>query len=88
MKNQAERATLLTFLAALYLPLTLVTGISGMNIKQIDSATTDVWACLVGLVVIVGITAAGYFVFRVWRHRHRAREWTARYQEDQVYKLA
>jgi Mg2+ and Co2+ transporter CorA len=41
MKEQAQRATLLTILAVIYLPLTLVTGIFGMNIRQIDSATTE-----------------------------------------------
>jgi flagellar biosynthesis component FlhA len=30
MKQQAQRATLLTILAAIYLPLTLVTGIFGL----------------------------------------------------------
>lgn len=35
-KQQAERATLLSLLAAVYLPLTLVTGIFGMNIADID----------------------------------------------------
>ncbi|KAI7231901.1 hypothetical protein KC330_g6196 [Hortaea werneckii] len=32
----SERATVLTFLACIYLPLSLVTGIFGMNIKEIN----------------------------------------------------
>lgn len=39
MKQQAERATLLTLLAVVYLPLTLVTGIFGMNIKETNQGT-------------------------------------------------
>lgn len=49
MEQQAERATLLTFLAAIYLPLTLVTGIFGMNIKEIDQGAPTFRACLAAL---------------------------------------
>lgn len=34
--NQARWTIVLTFLAAFYLPMTLITGISGMNIKEIS----------------------------------------------------
>jgi Mg2+ and Co2+ transporter CorA len=34
--KQAEIATMLTLLAAVYLPLQLVTGIFGMNIAEIN----------------------------------------------------
>jgi Mg2+ and Co2+ transporter CorA len=88
MKEQAQRATLLTILAVIYLPLTLVTGIFGMNIRQIDSATTEFWACLVGLAAIAGVTAAGYFGYKHWRHRHEIRDLEAQKQENKVYKLA
>lgn len=64
MKQQARRATLLTILAVIYLPLTLVTGISGMNIKEINAGAPLAWACVVALIVIVGATAAGYFGYR------------------------
>jgi zinc transporter len=87
MKKQAQRATLLTILAVIYLPLTLVTRIFGMNIRQIDSDTTELWACLVGLAAIASITAVGYFGYRHWQRRD-AQEQEARRQEDKVYKLA
>lgn len=87
MKKQAQRATLLTILAVIYLPLTLVTGIFGMNIRQIDSDTTELWAALVGLAAIAGITAAGYFGYRHWQRRD-ARKKEAREQADKVYKIA
>jgi Mg2+ and Co2+ transporter CorA len=88
MKKQAQRATLLTVLAVIYLPLTLVTGIFGMNIKPIDSATTELWVCFIGLATIVSITAAGFFGYRYWRRRHDMREAEARKQENKMYKLA
>jgi Mg2+ and Co2+ transporter CorA len=88
MKKQAERATLLTILAVIYLPLTLVTGIFGMNIRQIDSATTEFWAALVSLAVISGITAAGYFGYKHWHRRHDAQDLEAQKQKDMVYKIA
>jgi zinc transporter len=87
MKKQAQRATLLTILAVIYLPLTLVTRIFGMNIRQIDSDTTELWACLVGLAAIASITAVGYFGYRHWQRRD-AQEKEARRQQDKVYKLA
>jgi len=73
-KQQAERATLLTLLAAIYLPLTLVTGIFGMNIKGIDEEGRLGWrACCVALAV-VGVCTAGFVVaYRRWRKRRRAR---------------
>jgi Mg2+ and Co2+ transporter CorA len=88
MKEQAQRATLLTILAVIYLPLTLVTGIFGMNVKQIDSAQTGLWVCIVTLAVVACITAAGYFGYRHWRRRRDAREKEDREREDKVYKLA
>lgn len=42
----AERGMWLTLIAAVYLPLTLVTGIFGMNIKEINDGTPRWWACL------------------------------------------
>jgi len=87
MKTQAQRATLLTILAVIRLPLTLVTDIFGMNIRQIDSDTTELCGCLVGLAAIASITAIGYFGYRHWQRRD-AREKEARQQEGKVYKLA
>lgn len=66
MEQQAERATLLTFLAAIYLPLTLVTGIFGMNIREIDQGAPTFRACLAAL----GIAAACTILF-VLCYRYR-----------------
>lgn len=88
MKRQAQRATLLTVLAVIYLPLTLVTGIFGMNIRQIDSDTTELWTCLVGLAAIAGITTAGYYGYKYWRHRRGEQKKEAQLEKDMVYKIA
>jgi Mg2+ and Co2+ transporter CorA len=88
MKAQAQRATLLTILAVIYLPLTLVTGIFGMNIKEINGGTPLFWACLLGLLVVAGLTAAGFFGYWYWRRGHDARALEGRRRKDQVYKLA
>lgn len=88
MKKQAQRATLLTILAVIYLPLTLVTGIFGMNIKEINGGAPLFWSCIIGLVVIAGLTAAGYFGYRFWRRGHDAREAEEQERENKVYKLA
>lgn len=43
---QARRATALTALAAIYLPLSLATGVFGMNIWEINSGSPRWWAVL------------------------------------------
>ena len=88
MKQQAQRATLLTILAAIYLPLTLVTGIFGMNILEINEHAPRFWVCILGLVVIGGITAAGFFGYRYWYRGHQRRDSEERERENKVYKLA
>lgn len=88
MKKQAKRATLLTILAVIYLPLTLVTGIFGMNVKQINDATPELWACVIGLVIIAGVTAAGYFGYWYWRKYRDRRELEKAKEEQEMYKIA
>jgi Mg2+ and Co2+ transporter CorA len=81
MKKQAQRATLLTVLAVIYLPLTLVTSIFGMNIKEIDRNAPSFWVSIVVLVAIAGLTAAGYLGYRYWRRKQEARELKERKEE-------
>jgi hypothetical protein len=45
-KLQARRATALTALAAIYLPLSLTTGVFGMNIVEIEEGKPKYWAAL------------------------------------------
>ena len=73
-KRQAERATLLTVVAAVYLPLTLVTSIFGMNIREIDGDLLTYRACLKALGVVLGCTIVFALVYREWRRWRRRRE--------------
>ena len=61
-KLQARRSTALTALAAIYLPLSLTTGIFGMNILEIDQGKPRYWAALA---VAIGLLVAT-LPFLVW----------------------
>lgn len=67
--KQAERATILTLLAAVYLPLQLVTGIFGMNIAEINDGIPAWRACVVALAVAGGLTLGGFGIAWWWRKR-------------------
>jgi hypothetical protein len=73
-KQQSERATLLTLLAAVYLPLTLVTGIFGMNIKDINEGNPSWRACGEVLGVVAACTIVFVVVYRRWRRWRRGRQ--------------
>ncbi|KAM3419590.1 hypothetical protein BST61_g2929 [Cercospora zeina] len=74
-KKQAERATMLTLLAAIYLPLTLATGIFGMNIREIERSNPSWWWVVIVMVVL--LTPSVCFVVylltknRLWTRRQR-----------------
>ncbi|WPB01160.1 uncharacterized protein RHO25_005781 [Cercospora beticola] len=52
-KKQAERATMLTLLAAIYLPLTLTTGIFGMNLREVNQGSPPWWWVMIVMVVLL-----------------------------------
>lgn len=51
-KLQARRATMLTLLAAIYLPLILATSIFGMNIQEINGGQLRWWVALIVTAVL------------------------------------
>ena len=55
--EQGRRGQMLTLLAFIYVPFSFVTGIFGMNMKQINDSTPEAWTIGVALVVTIGITA-------------------------------
>jgi hypothetical protein len=61
-KLQARRSTALTALAAIYLPLSLTTGVFGMNIVEIEEGKPKYWAAVA---VAVGLLVAT-LPFLVW----------------------
>lgn len=86
-KRQAERATLLTLVAAVYLPLTLVTSIFGMNIREIDGNLLTYRACLEALGVVAGCTIVFALVYREWRRWRRRREERSSADKHEKYVL-
>lgn len=64
---QAERSTALTALAAIYLPLSLATGVFGMNIWEINKGSPKWWAVValsLGLLVLTLAVLAWIFIAR------------------------
>jgi hypothetical protein len=65
MKRQSRRATLLTLLAAFYLPLTLTTGIFGMNIKEFgEGHEPSMYLCFEALFAVLAVTMVFYGLYR------------------------
>jgi Mg2+ and Co2+ transporter CorA len=56
--EQAARTAKLTQLAFVYIPLTFVTSIFGMNVRELSDPVPPLWVCAVTLVVIAAATAA------------------------------
>lgn len=78
--EQAARTAMLTQLAAIYLPLTLVTGIFGMNIREITRDDPSWWVCVVALVCVALLTSALMWLQSAWRRYgskviYRIRTW-------------
>ena len=74
--RQTTWTVALTVLAAVYLPMTLVTGIFGMNITEISSEATapNAWWAVGAWVVVVTLTVAGilsYVAISKLRARNR-----------------
>lgn len=75
MKRQAGRTTVLTILAVVYLPLQLITGIFGMNLKEITGeASPRWWAAFAGLVLCVSLTLLAYLGVKWWRRRREIKQ--------------
>ena len=65
--QDAKRGILLTQLATIYVPLSFVTGIWGMNVKEISDPPRPIWMFGVTLVVAILATAAVLLLLRDWR---------------------
>jgi hypothetical protein len=70
MKRQTEWMVVLTVLAAIYLPMSLVTGIFGMNITDLSAETPapDKWTVVRTWAVIFGITIGSILVYALVRY--------------------
>jgi Mg2+ and Co2+ transporter CorA len=69
MKRQTEWMVVLALLAAIYLPMTLVTGIFGMNISEInhDDSLPDRWSTVKVWGVVFGATVGCILIYAVAR---------------------
>lgn len=83
-KAQAERGTMLTLLAVIYLPLQLVTGIFGMNTLEINGGRPGWRACVAALAVAVGLTMGVFVGVRWWRKRRAGMQWEREYGRDKM----
>jgi hypothetical protein len=64
--RDSQRAEMLTWLAAVYVPLSFVTGIFGMNLRELNDSTVPVWICLEVLGVVLLVTAALVITYKLW----------------------
>ena len=63
---QAVRTAKLTQLAFIYIPLSFVTSIFGMNVRELSDPVPPIWVCVVTLVIVAAATAA---IFGSLRYR-------------------
>ena len=75
MRRQTEWTVVLAVLAAIYLPMTLVTGIFGMNITEIGAEATapDRWSVVKAWGIVFGATMRSVLVYVVARYVLRYR---------------
>lgn len=76
MKKQTTWTVVLTVLAAIYLPMTLVTGIFGMNITEIsaEAKAPNAWWAFGAWAVVFAVTLGGILVYvgvRKWKARDK-----------------
>lgn len=80
--RDSRRADMLTWLAAVYVPLSFVTGIFGMNLREMNDSTLSIWICLEVLGVVLLVTAALVIMYKLWEKyggavsRNSKRTWT------------
>jgi hypothetical protein len=65
-ERDSKRADMLTWLAAVYVPLSFVTGIFGMNLRELNGSSLPFWICLEVLGVVLLATATMVVMFMAW----------------------
>lgn len=72
--EQAKRGTVLTQLAFIYVPLSFVTGIYGMNTREINGSPLSVWVAVVTLIVIIICTGVIFGIFKLISDRREQKK--------------
>jgi NhaP-type Na+/H+ or K+/H+ antiporter len=70
--EQEKWISKLTWLAVIYLPLSLVTGIFGMNLKQINDGRLSFWVVFIALLALWVCTWLMIWVYDVLERRRDA----------------
>jgi len=70
IKEQAQQGQMITRLAFLYVPLSFVTGIFGMNVKEINGSPLPMWVPLAAFLVVSACTLGIFFLWR-WKQTSR-----------------
>lgn len=60
--QQATKANRITVLAFIYVPLSFVTGIFGMNLNSVNGSPLPYWACLIASAAVVVITGGFWLI--------------------------
>lgn len=79
--DQAQRGSQLTFLAFVYVPLSFVTGIFGMNIQQINGSGLNIWVCFVALGPVIFVSGLVFLAVRFYGNGKDTRRKLADYPE-------
>ena len=71
---QARRGSLVTILAFIYVTLSFVTSIFGMNVKSLNDSAQPFWVCFAALGAVTAFTLGLWLGFKVWERRKQLRE--------------
>ena len=64
--RQNDILRVLTVFSVVLLPLTLLTGIFGMNVKFPGFDTAEAWWSIVGAMLVVLVGLLGFFRYKRW----------------------
>jgi Mg2+ and Co2+ transporter CorA len=71
--EQGKRGARLTQLAFIYVPLSFVTGIFGMNMKELNGSTLRLWVSVATLAVVIACTVGIFWALKL-REKRRYRK--------------
>lgn len=69
--EQAQRGQQLTQLAFVYIPLSFITGVFGMNVKEINGSPLSIWVTVMALLVALALTAIVSWLYGLYDRRSR-----------------
>ena len=75
---------MITALAFFYVPLSFVTGIFGMNVKEINGSPLSLWVCFAALGVVIAATSVGFLLYWVGKRAYQVREATRDKKQEQM----